>query len=309
MAFATRHELTAMSPRYCWLAGNTCIEVAGTDATDFLNGQLSQAMDRIDAGSAPLAGWHDPRGRVRSIFRTIRLADRWRLVTARDGIEQTMKRLQTFVLRAKVTLALPSDAATIAVLDMSSAWLEKRALSAAAPRDAAAALDAVQIVHVGGSLWHGIGPRAALGALTADIEPADEATAVLAEIRLGVPAVTPATAERYVSQMLNLDVLGAVAFDKGCYPGQEVVARVRNLGAVKRRMRRFASDVASPPAIGGELLDPEGIAVGEVLRAAPAERGAEILAVVEHAAATRDLVTPDGSHWHLETLPYEVPNR
>jgi len=76
-----------------------------------------------------------------------------------------------------------------------------------------------------------------------------DADAALAEIELGIPAITPALAERFVAQMLNLDGLDAVSFDKGCYPGQEIIARIHNLGGVKRRARRYAAPVA-PPALG-----------------------------------------------------------
>ena len=89
------------------------------------------------------------------------------------------------------------------------------------------------------------------------------AAAALAEIRLGIPAITPAVAERFVAQMLNLDELGAVSFDKGCYPGQEVIARVHNLGGVKRRARRYAAP-AAPPAPGAPVLAADA-QVGEVV--------------------------------------------
>lgn len=298
-----------MSPRYCWLTGSGCIEVGGADATDFLNGQLSQAMDRVGEGRAPLAAWNDPRGRARVIFRIARLADRWLLATSADLLDPTVKRLGAFVLRAKVTLASAPERLSIALLDMDPAWLAARGLSASAARDAAATHGHSQLVHVGGGLWHGMGPRLELEALTRGLDVCTRAEATLEEIRLGLPALTRATAERYVAQMLNLDLLGALAFDKGCYPGQEVIARVHNLGSVKRRMRRFASESHAVPDAGAELLDAEGQAVGEVLRAAPAEHGAEMLAVVDHAAADLPLLTPNNAHWHQEPLPYDIPSR
>ncbi len=298
-----------MSPRYCWLTTSGCIEVGGADATDFLNAQLSQAMDRVAEGVAPLTAWHDPRGRVRALFRAFRLADRWRLLASADIVEQTTTRLGMFVLRAKVTLARPDDQLVVALLDPEPAWLADRMLPVSASRDASFALGDARIVHVGAGLWQAVGTRDALERLTADLDAADEPAATLAQIRLGVPSVPAAVTERYVAQMLNLDVLGAVAFDKGCYPGQEVIARVRNLGSVKRRMRRFATDARTLPAPGTELFDPQGSAVGEVLTAAPADNGTQMLAVVEHSAASGVISTGDGARWQAQPLPYDVPSR
>ncbi len=109
------------------------------------------------------------------------------------------------------------------------------------------------------------------------------ADALLAEIRLGLPSIGAPVVEHFVAQMLNLDLLDAVSFDKGCYPGQEVIARVRHLGSVKRRMRRYACDAETPPAPGAAVVTADGANVGEVVRAERAERGSELLAVVEHS--------------------------
>jgi folate-binding protein YgfZ len=95
-----------------------------------------------------------------------------------------------------------------------------------------------------------------------------------------LPIVDRGLLERYTPHMLNLDRLGGSAFDKGCYPGQEIVARTENLGAVKRRVRRFKAEQTHLPARGSAVLDASGAHAGEVLRAAPAATGIEILAVV-----------------------------
>ncbi len=99
--------------------------------------------------------------------------------------------------------------------------------------------------------------------------------------------------------MLNLDALGATVFDKGCYPGQEVVARVHNLGDVKRRVHHYSTTAA--PTAGGD-------AVGEVVRSAPTAEGCELLAVVDHAAADGPL-TIVGATLRELPLPFPVPRR
>jgi folate-binding Fe-S cluster repair protein YgfZ len=106
--------------------------------------------------------------------------------------------------------------------------------------------------------------------------------------------------------MLNLDVLDAVSFDKGCYPGQEVISRVHHLGSVKRRMRRYACDATAPPAPGAGVVAVDNADVGEVVRAARVGQDCELLAVVEHSAAGGTL-TVGGARLRELPLPYAVP--
>jgi tRNA-modifying protein YgfZ len=149
-----------------------------------------------------------------------------------------------------------------------------------------------------------LGAPAALARLAATADRAGESAAVLAEIRLGLPVIAPETTERYVAQMLNLDALGAVSFSKGCYPGQEVIARVHNLGGVKRRARRYAAS-GTPPPLGTAVLA-DARTVGEVVRSTAAESGCELLAVVEHGAAEAAL-TCGGAPLRELPLPFDVP--
>jgi folate-binding protein YgfZ len=143
-----------------------------------------------------------------------------------------------------------------------------------------------------------------LAELTTGLTDTDAADAERAEIELGIPAITPMVADRFVAQMLNLDELDAVSFDKGCYPGQEIIARVHNLGGVKRRARRYAAP-REPPSLGTPVLA-AGTEVGEVVRSAPAGGGSELLAVVEHAAAGSPL-TCAGAPLAELPLPFAVP--
>ena len=294
-------------PRLSLLTESTCVEARGADAATFLHAQLSQTIVAGAATSAPLAGWLDARGRVRALLRVWPLPDRWLLATPRDGADDLLKRLRMFVLRSAVTLRLADDVALAALLDPTPDWLAAHGLAPAAVPGAVFARGELRCLCVGAGYWQVLGPRSAVEAFAPDLDRVPPAAAALAEIRLGLPAITPPLVDRFVAQMLNLDVLGATAFDKGCYPGQEIVARVHNLGDVKRRAHRY-STTAAPPAIGVAVTAAGGNVVGEVVRSAPTAEGCELLAVVDHAVANGALAIAGAALRELP-LPFAVPRR
>jgi tRNA-modifying protein YgfZ len=294
-----------MALQHAALLDTVCLEARGADAAAFLHAQLSRAIPELDSGSAPLAAWADPRGRVRALLRVCSLPDRWLLVTPRDGADELLRKLRMFVLRSKVTLALATDVSVTGLFGDGAEWFASHGVPGnATPPNRLVRHDDVTFIRIGPSYWQALGAPAALVSLTAGLGKTGAADAALAEIGLGIPAITPALAERFVAQMLNLDELDAVSFDKGCYPGQEVIARVHNLGGVKRRARRYGVQ-AAPPAIGAPVLA-AGSQVGEVVRSAQATRGSELLAVVDHAAAHLPL-TCAGEPLAELPLPFEVP--
>ena len=284
-----------------------CLEAQGPDATAFLHAQLSRAVLELEPTHAPLAGWADARGRMRALLRVCRAAapGHWLLVTPRDGADDLLSKLRLFVLRSKVTLARAADVGVTALLGDGGDWLAARDVPAAdtLPNRLVRRGD-LSVIRVGPSYWQAVGTSSARQSFAAGLEETGAAEATLAEIGLGIPAITPALAERYVAQMLNLDALDAVSFDKGCYPGQEVIARVHNLGGVKRRARRYAAP-AHPPAVGTPVLAAE-TQVGEVVRSAARGLGCELLAVVEHGAAGSPL-TCAGAPLAELPLPFAVP--
>jgi tRNA-modifying protein YgfZ len=294
-----------MALQHAALRDTVCLEARGADAAAFLHAQLSRSIADLDPTVAPLAGWADPRGRVRALVRVCRLPDRWLLLMPSDGADDVLKKLRLYLLRSKVTLARADDIAVAALLGEDDQWLDSRGVSAAELAPNRMALrGGVAFVRVGAAYWHALGPPAALSALTEGLPAAHAADAALAEIALGIPALTSQVAERFVAQMLNLDLLDALSFDKGCYPGQEIIARVHNLGGVKRRARRYASP-ADPPTVGTPVLAAAS-QVGEVVRSAHATSGCELLAVVDHAAADVPL-TCAGAPLAELPLPFVVP--
>src|SRR6185295_17417662 len=206
-----------MALRHAALLDTACLEARGADAAAFLHAQLSRAVADLDPQLAPLSAWADPRGRVRALVRVCRLPERWLLVTPRDGVDDLLKKLRMFVLRSKVTLTLADDVRISALLGDDDEWLTARGVRAAdATPNRLVRRDDVTFVNVGPSYWQVLGAPAALVSLTAGLSHASAAEAARAEIALGIPAITPTLAEHFVAQMLNLDELGAVSFDKGC---------------------------------------------------------------------------------------------
>jgi folate-binding protein YgfZ len=126
-----------------------------------------------------------------------------------------------------------------------------------------------------------------------------------ADIAAGLTQVTAATSEQFIPQMLNVDLLGGVSFTKGCYTGQEIVARTHHLGRVKRRSMRFVLPPGAPPAPTSSLLL-DGAKVADVLMAAEQPDRVELLAVTNLDAADKPLTTEDGRKVEPHPLPYAV---
>jgi folate-binding protein YgfZ len=212
-----------------------------------------------------------------------------------------------FVLRAKVRIEPSDEWHAAALLGADDAWLAAHALPAGTPVGGVVTRGELHWIRIGDRLWHAIGPRGPVETFEPALPRARADEAALAEIELGIPAIGALLVEHFVPQMLNLDLLDALSFDKGCYPGQEVIARVHHLGSVKRRMRRYACSAAAAPAAGTAVLDGAGTAAGEVVRSAcAAGTGAELLAVVDQAAA-RGALTVEGAGLRELPLPYVVP--
>src|SRR3954462_1761656 len=235
------------------------LSVTGTDARAFLHAQLTNDIENLPANQVALAGWCSAKGRLLASFLVIPSAEGFLLQLARDLAAPVAKRLSMFVLRSKVKIS-----------DLSDAWVQFGVWDTDLGAGEVSWLGNVATVRVGERRFLQVGPTAALS------EPAnaDEVQWTLQEIRAGRPLITSATQDQFVPQMVNFEALGGVDFRKGCYPGQEIVARAQYRGQVKRRMVH-----ARAPA--GVALQPgQDFNGGTVVDVAPAEGGAELLAVM-----------------------------
>src|SRR5690606_6084337 len=275
---------TAARSTYSKVPSLACVVVRGADAEDFLRRQLTQEPP-ADETRFVRAAWSDAKGRVRAIFEVVRRADGLLLVAERDGLENMLAKLRLFVLRSRVELSIDESLEVAAIVGETAADLERAGIDIGAEPGDARRTGSVLALRVGPSLVRVVGPAAALDVLGTALAPTSPDSVDVAEIRLGLPRVA-ALPERYVPQMLNLDRLGAVSFTTGCYPGQEVIARLYHLGEVKRRVCRYVGPIDAPPAPDTPLVDERGGTIGEVVRAARGADGrVELLAVVRLDAA------------------------
>lgn len=265
------------------------VRMAGADVVRFLQGQLSNDLARVSGQRSVLAGLHNPQGRTIALLRIVQLApDDFLAVLPRELTTNVAGRLARYVLRAKVKVSDESQSWRISgiVACGPGGTAELHSPEAAAAALAAYPGTAGEQAPVGEAVVVCIGERPARWLLLA---PAAEAQASgLAppadglphavparrevwsqlDIIAGLPQVYAATSEEFVAQMLNLDLVGAIAFDKGCYTGQEVIARAHYRGRVKRRLQRFRSSgpLDLKPGDGGELRDGRTFKVVEAVR-------------------------------------------
>ncbi len=309
--------------RLCPLADTGFIEVAGADAEDFLNAQLSRNVDPGPAMRATLAGWLDAGGRVLAMPWVLRTGRRWLLMAGGADTEALIRRMKMFVLRADVRLRDVTEDWEAAALvgEVDSRTAQACTQPGNRPGDTVAVGDEVRAIRIGPRLVHLLARRGSLRTIRDRLAGGTPEAAAAEEAGLGLVRVVPGLAGRFTAHMLNLDRLGAVSFDKGCYPGQEVIARTQNLGRVKRRIflfRGIAERIGISkqlPVVGATLLDSDGEPVGEVVQAhALEEQGVRLLAMVRVDAASGDLACESGDGLTLtrggltltrESLPWE----
>jgi folate-binding protein YgfZ len=270
------------------------LRIQGADAEGFLQGQLSNDMQHLAAGRSLLAGYHNPQGRAIALLRLARGApDEVLAVLPRELAARVAARLTKFILRAKVKINDVSESLAIDGL--------------IADADVTATED-----EPGCVARIALEPRRSLlirAAGTAAPASGDRQRWRRLDIAGGQPQVYAATSEEFVAQMLNLDALGAIAFDKGCYTGQEVIARAHYRGRVKRRMQRFLTHAPQvlAPGTAGRLADGRAFKIVDAVRG---EDGAcEFLAVT--ALSARDESQAEAATELIEAtalpLPYPLP--
>lgn len=280
------------------------LRFAGPDAASFLQGQISNDTRALSNGTPLFAAYSTPQGRVAALLHLLPHSSGLVAVMPREVVLPTLERMRKFVMRAKVQIE--DIGARFSVGGMHGAEaLAAHGLPVPGSPAGYVERDGIGVGGVTpspGRYWV-IGPRVDRDtdrAADADAQAIEHAWR-LADIRAGVPQVYAATREMFVAQMLNLDRIGGISFSKGCYTGQEIIARTQNLGRIKRRLFRLRLPAGSW-AIGQalDLLDGRS---GRLTELAPTDAGIEALAVLNIEAAAPTVMPVDAVEL---PLPYTL---
>lgn len=279
------------------------ISASGEDAKSFLHSQFTSDINHLALGTAQHAGWCTAKGRMQASFIVWHEAQAYRMLLAADLLEASVKRLQMFVLRAKVKLAAENETVLLGIAGPQAAEVLSDAGLAVpeAPLSVVSADQGIAVIHIDAqryivalpietlpTLWQKLGIKA---------RPAGVPVWRWLDVQAAFPLVSLATKEEFVPQMADFEKIGGVSFHKGCYPGQEIVARTQYLGKVKRHLYRLSADTPLPA--GAELYSPDNLeqASGKVMLGAPSPAGGHVaLAVVQsNYAGNLRLGTRDGA--------------
>lgn len=282
------------------------IRARGAEARGFLQSQLSNDVSQVTAARAQLSGYCSPKGRLLAVFTVAQLEspDSLGLELPAELLPGTLKRLRMFVLRSKLLLEDASPEWPSLGLAGVGAGELLRGLRLEVPDEPMTSVDSdgVQVLRRPGD-WPRYRLRAAPERL-ADLEQSLTTLPQLVtnhwslgELLAGVPAVRAATSEHFVPQTVDLDLAGGVSFSKGCYPGQEIVARVHYLGRLKQRLHLARSEQTVEPGQTVRLAGDSGQAVGEIMDVAELPGGGQLLALA------LQLERPDGAELQVGDGP------
>lgn len=299
----------------CDLSHLGLISATGADAAAFLQGQLSNDINQVSAERAQLSSYSSPKGRAYTTFQIMQRQGVYYLALSSEVLETVLKRLRMFVMRSKV--ALEDARESLVHFGYADPEGEKR-LQAALGNYPKQVLDVMQVGNLtiirqaasvprfeiygelddARQLWSRLNVHAAaVGAAAWDYF----------DIEAGLPKITAASMEAWVPQMLNLHLIDGISFKKGCFPGQEIVARLKYLGKNKRQLYRIAIHGIHQPAVGAKIQNDQGEEVGDILNAvlSPSGDHIEALAVLK-IASTEQALNLAGAKVNILPLPYSL---
>ncbi len=294
------------------------LKFTGEDARRFLHAQLSCDVEALAPGQATYGSYNTAKGRMLASFLLWRDGSDFMMQLPRELCESIRKRLSMYILRSKVKAVEASDECILfglsgarweAVLNPSFKNIPGKPLTFVTD-------NGTSLLRLDRQRFEIIAPRARAyevrAALSAHAAPVPASSWDWTNIRAGVPSITPATQEQFVPQMANLDLIGGVSFSKGCYPGQEIVARMHYRGRLKQRMYLAHIANAGPPQPGDKLYsaDHGDQASGMIVNAAPSPAGGhDVLAVIQIDSASHGGVrwrSSDGPVLEFLDLPYKT---
>ena len=305
-------------PNYCKLPDLGVIGFSGEDSQTFLHNQLTCDVNAIGTNQSAYGSYCTPKGRVLATFLLWRAPEGYFMQLPSAVREGVQKRLSMYVLRAKVKV---EDVSTrwskLGLYGNGAAGFVERTFGVALRAGHEVAfLPDVTVIRLPIERYEilvapGHEP-AVLDKLKESAEPAGTESWDLLDIRAGIPTITTATQEQLVPQTVNLDLIGGLSFSKGCYPGQEIVARMHFLGKLKQRTYLAHLETGETPQPGDKLYSADlgAQSSGMIVNAAPSpEGGFDVLAAIQISSAQGSGVhwkSPDGPPLKLLPLPYEV---
>ena len=297
--------------------------ISGEDAETFLQGQLTNDIAQLKAQKVQLSGYCNPKGRMLAQFIIMPDADDYLLLLPRSIYDKTINRLRMFILRSNVEITdLRDDFICIGLAGETIKSAVQNRLPDLPEQDfALEATPEYLVCRMPGSIpRYLIVTRLEAGIdlwkhLATDISQAGSTAWHWLDIHAGLPVILPETVEEFVPQSVNLDLVDGVSFKKGCYTGQEIVARMHYLGKPKRRMFHLQQADNAPPIPGTDIFDADNDSqsVGQVVNVAPAPGGGfDLLAELKLSHYEKDSLhvgAADGPLLTLASLPYSpVPD-
>lgn len=294
------------------------IGVSGEDASTFLQGQLTNDIGKVSPERAQYSGYCSPKGRLLANCLIWQQASDYFLQMPADVAPMIQKRLGMFVLRAKVALQDKSAAfVRIGVAGTNAAHLVSDLFPEAMPDDLSVFNnEGVMLIRLAAARFEIIVPLDAAPSiwqkLAAHAQPVGGDIWTWLNIQAGLPVISAATQDQFVPQMVNFELVGGVDFRKGCYTGQEIVARTQYLGKLKRRLYLAHLQSDTPPLAGDPLYSADlgEQASGMIVNAAPSpEGGYALLASIQISSATTQTIhwkTLAGPTLEMRNLPYLV---
>lgn len=312
-------ELTQVAQHLtlCDLSHLTLLEIEGADAVTFLQGQVTNDVKLLHGQQAHYSGYCSPKGRLLALFLAFTHQGHLHLQLPKSIAEAIAKRLKMYVMRSKVTINDTSDrmitlglngpgASQLLLAHFSQVPTAPYALSTSENASllklpSITGHDRYQIFTTADfatTLWESLKQKAHLVG-----KPCWD----WLEISAGIPEIVPATQEQFVPQMVNLDLLNAINFKKGCYTGQEIVARTHYLGSVKRRTFLMHTTGDHQPNAGDKVTDANQSEIGQIVRSAPHPAGGfDVLAELRIEAQQAGSVFWQNVALAQKALPYSL---
>lgn len=298
----------------CDLSHLGLFEISGDDAVTFLQGQVTNDVKLLNGSNSHYSGYCSPKGRLLALFFAFMHNQKLHLQLNNKLLEPIAKRLKMYVMRSKVNLNNVSDSIVKIGLNGNEVPTLLTPFFKQIPEHAyeSFSTENATLIRLAGNkprfeiICDTDQAKVIWQLLKAQCKPVGRACWEWLEIQAGIPDIYMQTQEEFVPQMVNLDLLDAINFKKGCYTGQEIVARTHYLGKVKRRTHLAHLNTSTPPQAGNDVLNANNEVVGKIVRSAPAPNGGyDFLAEIRLESVETSDLSVNGIKVEIQQLPYE----